>query len=615
MSFLDYSNKTSANAIPKEGFQELVRDTFGAISEIMSKSLGPLGSTTMILDGQFTSATKDGFTIFKNLRFTNRYKSMIYNLIKGPCTKLNNTVGDGTTTAIVLTEHLFSEYTDSKKLLDKMYRLPRQFISAWDTVITEITELLASYSRELSNDEIFNVAYVASNGDETIAREIQSIYSKSGAPVIKLKGSPTNRCYVESITGYEFPVNLIDQAYARNEDLSTDERDIHVLFFHCKVDAETFEGIIKPLNEIYRANEMKLLVMAPAYDELLANTVLKSYVNAEWKQYNGHLNLLLSQYSYGKLSPFQAEDLAVILGCDLIDYDRAKTVIEKLTAIPDGELYDFIMDLDDDETELEPFDIRRVIGFAPRAQLSVTNGSIFSEFDVSKNEKYHRQLELAQKAHRDIMDKTDADKKNFSHEVAKANARIAQLRMESYIYYIGADSSLQANVIYDAVDDVIKAVRSAVKFGVVPGCQLSIIRACNELIKRYGYPKECNIITRNDLVINQIGSGSLPLAITWLICKATLELYFDVLLGPGKRELTDIRFTPDSDFQVLVMESLAKNVVYDLETRTYNPEIITSVETDINVLQAASELVKLLISGNQCIFLDTVLNSSEDLGV
>ena len=39
-------------------------------------------------------------------------------------------------------------------------------------------------------------------------------------------------------------------------------------------------------------------------------------------------------------------------------------------------------------------------------------------------------------------------------------------------------------------------------------------------------------------------------------------------------------------------------------------DIITSAETDIMVLTAASELIKILTSGNQCIFLDSEVNMS-----
>jgi len=48
------------------------------------------------------------------------------------------------------------------------------------------------------------------------------------------------------------------------------------------------------------------------------------------------------------------------------------------------------------------------------------------------------------------------------------------------------------------------------------------------------------------------------------------------------------------------------------ECREYDEKIITSAETDMMVLNAASDLVKILISGNQCIFLDVDVNESHN---
>ena len=62
----------------------------------------------------------------------------------------------------------------------------------------------------------------------------------------------------------------------------------------------------------------------------------------------------------------------------------------------------------------------------------------------------------------------------------------------------------------------------------------------------------------------------------------------------------------------IIRESIDKNQVFDLESLEFNEKIITSAETDVMVLTAASELIKILISGNQCIFLDSDVNESHN---
>ena len=70
-NFLDYSNATQTNIIPQEGFEELTQEVFNVISDNLSKSLGPLGSSATILEGFDSEATKDGYTILSRYHFHN----------------------------------------------------------------------------------------------------------------------------------------------------------------------------------------------------------------------------------------------------------------------------------------------------------------------------------------------------------------------------------------------------------------------------------------------------------------------------------------------------------------------------------------------------------------
>ena len=117
MGFMEYANYHQCNIIPQEEFEELVTEVFGVIATNISRSLGPLGSSATILNGMMTEATKDGYSILSNYRFNNRYKRLVLNLIKAPCTKMNNTVGDGTTTVIALTNALFEIFRSQENKL------------------------------------------------------------------------------------------------------------------------------------------------------------------------------------------------------------------------------------------------------------------------------------------------------------------------------------------------------------------------------------------------------------------------------------------------------------------------------------------------------------------
>jgi chaperonin GroEL len=612
MNFLNYSNKTQSNIIPKKEFDELVQEVFNTISETLSKSLGPLGSSTTILDGQFTSATKDGYAIFKSLRFHNRYKNMIYNLIKAPCTRLNNTVGDGTTTAIVLTNRLFQYYKNSESKIFGTYRLPRQFIQAWDEVINYIVECIKKYAVHLNLDDkkdnsIFDLCYVVSNGNYKISNEIANVYKKCNFPIINIKDSPTNKSFILPIKGFEFPTNLIDQIYAKSEDLSVEESDIYVMIFDYKLDNQVFKNLIFPIYDFCKSVEKKLLILAPYYDALFVNTELKQFMQFEYQKFKS-INLILAQYAIGKLEPYQLTDLAVVLQADIINQEMTKTLCDKLLS---HDQYDFIKS-------------NTSIGIADYANLSCTNGSIFNNYNIEENIRYQDTLRAAENEYKNKKESLSYERQSYSFEMAKIQSRISQLKMVNYVYYVGSDSELQRNILKDSVDDVIKCVRSAIKSGVVPGCQLSIIKACNEFMNSIF--NKYNVDSNPDGLKKITNDEKLQLAICEIIQNAVIAVYYDILEGPDgvglikliplwnhvKEEgIEELKEKAIEKGKEIIKESLEKNMVFDLENLKFDSSIITSAETDINVLLAASELVKLLISGNQCVFIASDINGSE----
>ena len=127
-------------------------------------------------------------------------------------------------------------------------------------------------------------------------------------------------------------------------------------------------------------------------------------------------------------------------------------------------------------TEDEGYKFNRLIGIADSALLSCTNGSIFHIKDIEQDGRYSDVLRAAKQELTSVTATTDFEKQSFASKIYAANARVAQLEMQNYIYYIGADSELQKKITWDSVEDVIKCVGSAIKHGVVPGCQLSIDR-------------------------------------------------------------------------------------------------------------------------------------------
>lgn len=620
MGFLDYSNATHSNIIPQEEFESLTLEVFSVITQNLSKSLGPLGASATILDGMMTEATKDGYAILKKYRFHNRYKRMIYNLIMAPCTRLNNTVGDATTTVICLTNALFGRYQIVKSDIDTLYRLPRQFTRAWESVISDLTDYVSKHSTPINPedwDTIYDIAYVVSNGNEEISKAIADTYVEAKSPAIRQKDSPTNKSYIAAVNGFDFPANLISDAFVSNEDLSTNEKSIAIIIMDHKLETDVFNNVIVPLNDVMRARGQKLLILAPYYDAYMVNTHCEKYLMMERQRY-GNFNLMLAQFELGKLSPHQMTDLATVLGCKCINQDMMKELMEYMgSGVVADEVVDKILEIPEDK-------YYGLIGHADEAMLTCQNGSIFKVNDVANNEHYQEVLRAA-KAELEAVRKTiDFEKQNYAAKIYEANTRVLQLEMKNYIYYVGADSALQKQIIWDSIEDVIKCVRSAIKYGVVPGCQLTLIQGCNTLISDIIGCASTSQEAKK--IIEQLDQSTrLKVDIINIIREAVKDVYSVVLHGGDgmgmiklmprwntttEEGIEDLKREARAKATQIIDESTEKMQVFDLETLEYSPKIITSAETDIRALEAASELVKILISGNQCIFLDADVNES-----
>jgi hypothetical protein len=109
-----------------------------------------------------------------------------------------------------------------------------------------------------------------------------------------------------------------------------------------------------------------------------------------------------------------------------------------------------------------------------------------------------------------------------------------------------------------------------------------------------------------------------------MIEEATTELYRMLINGPtgiGFDRIRNIRafeygsLTDDEIFNRILELSLKSMCVFDLTTLVCDDVILTSVETDVNVLRAASDICKLLIGGNQFVFRDTELDNQQEVQI
>jgi chaperonin GroEL len=121
--------------------------------------------------------TKDGVTVAKHIEFKDKFMNMGAQLVRQVANKANDTAGDGTTTATVLTRAIYSEGCKAVAAGMNPMDLRRGIMLAVDSVV----ESLATLSEKVeSKERITQVATISANSEREIGELIADAMERVG---------------------------------------------------------------------------------------------------------------------------------------------------------------------------------------------------------------------------------------------------------------------------------------------------------------------------------------------------------------------------------------------------------------------------------------------------
>ena len=90
--------------------REAIKEGVQALSKAVKITLGPCGRN-VVLEKKFgaPTITKDGVTVAKEIELKDSYSNMGAQMVKEVASKTSDVAGDGTTTATILAEAIFTE--------------------------------------------------------------------------------------------------------------------------------------------------------------------------------------------------------------------------------------------------------------------------------------------------------------------------------------------------------------------------------------------------------------------------------------------------------------------------------------------------------------------------
>ena len=206
-----------------EGRKKLISG-ISKISKAVKSTLGPRGRTVLIESPDHLAGitvTKDGVTVANSIFLDDPIENLAIQMMKDAATRTAQSAGDGTTTAIVLTEAIVQA---GQMLLKKDHNITEviKHINKYkDQLIVE----LEKGSKKITKSRLLDVATISANNDKEIGSIIADAYKKVGTDgMVTVEKSMNHETYAEVTNGIK-----VDRGYTSNLFLNNQRKDECIL--------------------------------------------------------------------------------------------------------------------------------------------------------------------------------------------------------------------------------------------------------------------------------------------------------------------------------------------------------------------------------------------------
>lgn len=540
------------NIVSDAELKEIMRETLQFLSDSLSKTLGPYGSTTIIQDRLFQhTITKDGYTILNKIYIDEEEPRTILELVKKISRNLVRKVGDGSTSAIVIANSLYNSITS---IMETYNISAKDLLTLLDSISYELIEEIKAISIPVSDDmeELEKIATVSTNNDKVYGKLIADIFKEVGPyGLISVEKSKTERTYFDMTRGFEIGRGYINTLMANQPDQKTCEfLQPFVLMVDAFVDETDIPALAELAGKITGNIGQPFVIVAKGYDNA-ANV----FFHANLMRNKTPL-LAIEMAMENKTAKDRFSDLALNLGCEYLRKSELESLADfsperlgRCTRVVSTETYTRFFEGQGDKTAIE-------------GRIKVLQDSI--------SEKMRQESYI-----------------DLESEIFTLKKRIALLGNSMAILYVGGPTEDAKETEQYLLEDAVFACKSALTYGYILGGNLIIPFLLNrtKVLK-----KLLRLHEDNELILTTLQ----------VISEAFIESFKCVIRN----------YNSDEDFiNDTVTYCIDNNVIFNLKTLNYesieDKNIINSAETDIEIMKSAMSIIGLLATSNQFVKMNT----------
>ena len=414
--------------------RESILNGVNILANAVKVTLGPKGRNVLIEKSYGApTITKDGVTVAKEIELKDRFENMGAQMVKEVASKTSDVAGDGTTTATVLAQSI---YTEGAKLVaagGNPMEIKRGIDKSVECVVAELAKI-ATPTKE--QKEIAQVGTISANSDETIGNIIAEAMDKVGKEgVITVEEAKSMDTSLDVVEGMQFDRGYLSPYFVTDpERMEVSMDDPYILLVEKKV--SSMKDLLPVLESVAKMGKGLFIVAEDVDGEALATLVVNKL--------RGTLNVAaVKAPGFGDRRKAMLEDIAILTGGQVITEDLG-IKLENVTVNDLGTCKRIVVDKDN---------------------TTIVDGAGDKEKLAGRVKQIRTQIEDTT---------SDYDREKLQERLAKLIGGVAVIN-------VGAATEIEMKEKKARVEDALNATRAAVEEGVVPGGGVAYIRCLKAL--------------------------------------------------------------------------------------------------------------------------------------
>jgi len=409
------------------------------VSNAVKITIGPRGRNVVLDKGYGApTITNDGVSIAKEITLSDKMENMGAEIVKEVASKTDEIAGDGTTTAVVLTQALIAEGMSRTA----MGANPMGVRRGMEAALKDAVAALADMAKPLKSDaEIEQVATISVESPEFGKKIAETIKQVGKDGVVTVEESPTFGIESEIVEGIEFDKGYVSAYMVTNpERMEAVYKDALILLTDKKI--SNLQEILPLLEKLASTGQKELVLIA---EDIEGEALTTFVVN---KLRGGFSALGVKAPGYGERKKDLLADIAAVTGGTVISDDVG-------------------MKFEDVTVEM--------LGRAGRV-ISTKDKTIIVD-GKGKKAKVTERVEQIKKQIANADSKYDKEK--LEERAAKLSGGVAILR-------VGAATETEMKYLKLKIEDAVKATKAAIAEGIVPGGGSTLVRVSRMLEEKIG---------------------------------------------------------------------------------------------------------------------------------